>query len=365
MPRDTSHIPRKHKVGAIFLLMLTAFIWGTAFVAQRSGMEFVGPFLFNGVRNVLGALTLILVLAIMFLVSKAWGAVRGRGERATSPLRKATKEASTTSTIKTTNWRTIIVGGLVCGCVLFVASNLQQIGLVTTSASKSAFITTLYIVLVPLIGIAFMHRTHWNTWISVGIAVVGLYLLCITESLTITSGDFILILGAVFWALHILFIDRFVPNLGQREVLKLCIAQFTVTAVLSLICAPFFDELIIDGPSKLSALHNVLPHLAYTGVLSSGVAFTLAAIGQKYAPPAPASIVMSMESVFGVLGGVALLHEVLSGREVLGCVLMFIAVILAQLSFKSKKKKAPRLGAPPKGSTSEQANLPPDIPPDL
>jgi len=348
MASEPPLVTRKQSIAAVFVLLLTAFIWGMCFVAQRSSMEHIGPFLFNGIRVMLGALTLIVVLAIMRLLKGAKS--RGGHLRTVEP-----GDDTVSSQVKTqyrplapllsflTNVRddpkkrAIVLGGIICGFVLFVGSNLQQIAMVTTPASKAAFITTLYIVLVPLIGIAFRQRTRWNTWVSVLIAVGGLYLLCISESFEIASGDVLLLICAIFWALHILFVGRFVPGLTQAEVLRLCIVQFLTTGILSLLCAPLFDSFFVSVPLTLSVVIEVLPELSYAGILSSGVAFTLQAIGQKYAPPAPAAVIMSTESVFGLLGGMVLLHEILVGREILGCILMFAAVILAQLTFRKKR----------------------------
>ena len=339
MASTSTPLARKKSLVSVLLLFLTAFIWGMGFVAQRSGMEYIGPFLFNGMRQVLGVLTLVVVLVLMQVWSKARGSSRKSGLVKADPAQKGSLSILG---IQLGSKRTILVGGLICGLVLFVASNLQQIAMVTTAASKAGFITTLYIVLVPLIGIAFRHKTRWNTWLSVGIAVIGLYLLCISESFTIAPGDILLLGCSLFWAFHILFIARFVPGLGQRELMALCTIQFLVSALLSLVCSPFFDSYFVSVPLSMNAVFEVMPEIAYAGILSTGVAFTLQAIGQKNAPPTPAAIVMSFESVFALLGGAVLLSEVLSGREVWGCLLMFIAVILAQLTFKRKSSNPQR-----------------------
>ena len=337
---------RKNRFAATGLLILTAFIWGMCFVAQRSSMEHMGPFLFNGLRQVLGALTLLVVMAGISLLARL--KKRGRFSQAAGGDASVTEHLGAEAAKRNTELhaqkrllgtRSLIRSGIICGVVLFVASNLQQVGMVTTTASKAGFITTLYIVLVPLVGIVFAHKTHWNTWLSVGIAVVGLYLLCISESFKIASGDLLLLICALFWALHILFVDRYVHGLSQREVMKLCVVQFSVTALLSLICAPLLDRLFVDVPFSLYTLYEVLPEIAYAGVLSTAVAFTLAATGQKYAKPSVAAVVMSLESVFALLGGAVLLNEIMTGRELTGCVLMFAAVILVQLSFTKNRKK--------------------------
>jgi drug/metabolite transporter (DMT)-like permease len=285
-----------------------------AFVAQRVGMEFIGPFLFSGVRMLFGALTLIVVL----LISEFFAARRAKTE---VPVR-----------FPVAKWLQILKAGLVCGLIIFLAGGFQQIGLVSTTASKAGFLTTLYIVLVPILGIVLKQKTHWNTWVSVFIAAVGLYFLCLTGGFSIQFGDTIVLVSALFWACHILVIDQFVKGVGKREVMRLCITQFAVASILSFIAAPFLDGLLgAVGAFSFEQLIDALPVILYTGVLSTGVAFTLQAMGQQGLNPSAASIVMSLEAVFSVLGGMLILGEVLSGREILGCALMFAAIILSQL----------------------------------
>ncbi|MDR2355560.1 MAG: DMT family transporter [Clostridiales Family XIII bacterium] len=309
------------------ILTLTAMIWGFAFVAQRSGMEHVGPFFFNGVRTMLGALTLIVFLTIQS------GARRGANGGKPAVFPRAER-------------KTLLQGGLLCGLVLFAGSNFQQIGLVFTTASKAGFITTLYIILVPIFGIFLKHRTHWNTWVGVLLATVGLYCLCITESFSIDPGDLVILFGAAFWAIHILVIDRFVR---RTDAIRLSCVQFIVCGAFSLAVMPFADAHFMTAPTlSLESIVAVLPAILYTGVLSSGAGFTLQAVGQKYANPTAASIIMSTEAIFGVIGGFLLLGERFTGREMLGCVLMFAAVILAQLPFG--ERAAARTDRPPQKS---------------
>jgi drug/metabolite transporter (DMT)-like permease len=222
----------------------------------------------------------------------------------------------------------------VCGSVLFAGSDFQQVGLVFTTASKAGFITALYIILVPIFGIFLRHKTRWNTWAAVLLAAVGLYCLCLTESLAIAPGDLVILIGAAFWALHILVIDHFARRV---DVIKLSCMQFTVCGVLSLIAMCFADRYFSPAAFSLGSLIPILPAVLYTGVLSSGVGFTLQAVGQKYANPTAASIIMSTEAVFGVVGGFLLLGERFTQREFLGCILMFAAVILAQIPLKTRK----------------------------
>jgi drug/metabolite transporter (DMT)-like permease len=284
-------------------------------------MDFVGPFLFNGIRMILGAATLLIVL----LISGALAARRPTAETTMLP-----KEGNLSG-------KRLVIAGIVCGGVLFLAGNFQQIGLVYTSASKAGFLTALYIVLVPILGIVLKHKTHWNTWVSVLIAAVGLYFLCITGGFTIQFGDFVVLIGALFWACHILVIDHFVEGLSQHGVLKLCVAQFLVAALLSLIASPLLDPLFIVEAFDPSGIIAALPAILYTGILSTGVAFTLQAVGQQGLNPSAASIIMSLEAVFSVIGGMLLLGEVLTIREWAGCALMFSAVILSQLPVAQSK----------------------------
>jgi drug/metabolite transporter (DMT)-like permease len=320
-------------IKSTFILALAAMIWGFAFVAQRSGMEHVGPFFFNGVRSLLGALTLVVFLSARdgakseTLAAEAPAA----GDSAQTP------GGGRASEFWNDERKTLLRGGLVCGSILFAGSNFQQVGLVFTTASKAGFITALYIILVPVFGIFLRHRTYWNTWVGVLIAAAGLYCLCLTETFSVVPGDLIILFGAAFWALHILVIGHFVRRVGA---VRLSCLQFTVCGLFSLIVMPFLDARFTTA-SALS-LENViaaLPAILYTGVLSSGVGFTLQAVGQKYANPTAASIIMSTEAVFGVIGGFILLGERFTRREMLGCVLMFAAVILAQLPLGARRRE--------------------------
>lgn len=288
---------------AVFILLLTAAIWGFAFVAQRLGMEHVGAFTFNAVRFALGSISL---LPVIYFFNK-------------QPKNK--KEATEEATVKTT-----IKSGLLAGCVLFIAASLQQFGLIYTTAAKAGFITSLYIVLVPLMGIFLKQKTHYKTWIGAVTAVVGLYLLSINEDLTIQFGDLLEIIGAFFWAGHILLIDKFVKNVDP---LKLSSVQFAVCSFFSLIVALIFEDVNIAGIS--SAIVPIL----YGGIMSAGVAYTLQAVGQKYAKPSHAAIALSMEAVFAAIGGVLILSETLSVRGYVGCGFMLLGMLIAQSENRS------------------------------
>ena len=326
------------------VLLLTAFIWGIAFVAQRVGMGYIGPFLFAGLRFWLGALSLAVVLFIGGLINRTGSGSRTAGSHPAVVTMDSPSYAAADRTPDTTIQseasgrplpllpiRRLVKPGVVCGCFLFMGGTMQQVGMVYTSASKAGFLTALYIVLVPVLGVFIGQKTHWNAWMGVVLAVFGLYFLSITEALTIMLGDIIVILGAFFWAGHILSIDRFVGDMAERDVLGVCVVQFFFTGSVALVLAPFLDRFFVETVFSMEALSAAALPIVYAGVMSTGVAFTLQAIGQQGLPPAAAAIIMSLEAVFSVLGGVVLLGEVLSVREVVGCALMFIAVIVAQL----------------------------------
>ncbi|MEA5093571.1 MAG: DMT family transporter [Sedimentibacter saalensis] len=284
------------EVKSVFILLLTAAIWGFAFVAQRVGMQHVGAFTFNGVRFALGSISLLPVIYFFNRKNKE----------------QQKEEADLKSTVKS---------GLIAGSVLFIAASLQQIGLIYTTAGKAGFITSLYIVLVPIIGILFKQKTHTKTWIGALTAAIGLYFLSINESFTIEFGDFLEIIGAVFWACHILLIDRFVKNV---DAIKLSSIQFATCAVLSMITAFITEDVNTAGIS------GALVPILYGGIMSAGVAYTLQAVGQKYAKPSHAAIALSMESVFAAIGGIVLLAERMSPRGYLGCALMLLGMLIAQ-----------------------------------
>lgn len=287
------------------ILLLTAMIWGFAFVAQSIGMKYVETFTFNGVRFALGGVSLI-PLIVYFNKKKV-----------VEPEKKETESA--------------IVPGLIAGTVLFLAASLQQAGLAYTSAGKAAFITGLYIVIVPLLGIFLKQRITVNAWIGVLLAVTGLYFLSINDDFSIGKGDLLEIAGAFFWAIHILAIDHFTK---KTEALKLSLTQFLVCSGLSMIVAFLFEDISIAGISKAA-----IPIL-YGGLLSVGVAYTLQAVAQKNAKPAHAAIILSMETVFASLGGALILKEFLGGKEYFGCLLMLFGMLLTQIKFPQKKKLA-------------------------
>ncbi|HAS51820.1 MAG TPA: EamA family transporter [Gammaproteobacteria bacterium] len=280
---------------AEILLLLTAIIWGSAFVAQRVGMDHVGPFTYNGVRFLLGALSLLPLLWI---------------SRRSSPL------------IPPGSGRLTLIGSLLVGLILFAGASLQQVGIVHTTAGKAGFITGLYVVVVPLLGLLWGQRTPWGTWAGAALAVIGLYLLTMNERLTLTQGDGLVLIGAFFWAGHVLAIG-WLSGRHVEPVLLACL-QFIICGVLSLAIA------IASEPISLEGLQGGALPILYGGLLSVGVAYTLQVVAQRDAPPAHAAIILSLETVFAALGGWLLLNETLAGRGLIGCGLMFAGMLLSQ-----------------------------------
>ncbi len=291
------------------LLLLTATIWGFAFVAQRIGMDYVGPFTFNGIRFALGGLSLLPLIRFMDKSAAKRGVERPK------PTRKM-----------------FLLGGILAGTAIFAGASLQQVGLVYTTAGKAGFITGLYVVIVPLMGLFWRQRPGAGTWVGAILAASGLYLLSVTESFTIAKGDFLELIGAFFWAGHVLIIGWLSPKIDS---LKLSSLQFLVCSLLSLIVALIFEEITLIG------IYQALIPILYGGLLSVGIAYTLQVVAQKNAPPSHAAIILSLESAFAALGGWIVLDEVLSNRGLLGCALMLSGMILSQMQslfFRPKPK---------------------------
>ena len=306
-------------------LLLAATIWGIAFVAQSVGMEYVGPFTFNGVRSLIGAAVLVPVL---FILNRS-------GNKSSAATDSAIPESSSTPSEKAVsptpyNSRDLWLGGIACGFALFAASSFQQFGIQYTTVGKAGFITACYIVIVPIIGIFLKKKCSPFIWAAVVMALVGLYLLCITDGFSIDLGDILVLVCAFLFSLHILVIDYFSP---KADGVKLSCIQFLVCGILSMIPA-----LILEHPQISSILTAWLPIL-YAGVMSCGVAYTLQVVGQKNVNPTVASLILSLESCISVLAGWVLLDQKLSIKELLGCVIMFAAIILAPLPEKEKENK--------------------------
>lgn len=285
-----------------FLLTLAALIWGTTFVAQSSGMEYVGGFTFIAVRFFIGGIVLIPVIIFLQNGNKTY------------------QNISLNEHIK--HWRKDLKGGVCCGVALFVGSALQQFGIAFTTVGKAGFITALYIIMVPLLGVFIKKKISWNVWISVCIAAVGMYLLCITESLTVGMGDLLVFFCAIAFAVHILVVDGCSAK-GNGFVIS-CVQFFTASILAG---AGMF---LFETPTWSAILSAAIPIL-YAGVFSSGVAFTLQVVAQRDLEPTVASLLMSLESVFSLLAGWILLGQKMSSRELVGAILVFGAIILAQI----------------------------------
>lgn len=279
------------------LLLITAVIWGLGFVAQVLGMNYLSPFAFIGARFLLGAASLMPL--VVFFYYRNW--------------------------LLQSSLRTVLIGSLVLGVILFAAGSLQQVGIVYSNASNAGFITGLYMVLVPLIGLAFRHRPGLNAWLGTVLALVGLFLLSVKADFSMGYGDTLLLIGAVGWALHILAIDHFASRAAP---LLLALGQFFVCGVLAVGVSVVWETTTWD---QMRAATNVL---IYAGVITVGVAYTLQVIAQERADPTHAAIILSLEAVFGAIGGYLFLQEQLTSRELWGCTLMLAGMLVSQVSWR-------------------------------
>lgn len=286
---------RSQALRADFLMLITAMIWGTAFVAQRIGMDNIGPFLFTGLRFALGA------LALLPLVIH-----QGRTAARHEPFLQ----------------RGLLLGGMSMGLALTVGINLQQVGLLFTSVTNSGFITGLYVIVVPLLGLAIGHKTGLGTWLGAFLAVAGMALLSIGEDFTVASGDWIQLAGAFVWGVHVLLVSFFV---SRHDAIRLAFLQFATCALVSLLLALVFEEI---DPANIWLAG---PALLYGGLFAVAVGYTLQVVAQKHAIASHAAIILSLEAVFAAIAGALFLDESLTLRGYLGCVLMFIGMLAAQL----------------------------------
>ena len=294
-----------NKAKANLLLLIAAFIWGTAFVAQKSGGA-IGAFTFNGIRTFIGGLVLVPLV------------LKNHKDKSQPIVNKAE-----------------FIGGMVCGFLLFVAASLQQFGLAYTTAGKAAFITTLYVVFCPILYlILFKKKTRPIVWLCVVLDVIGLYLLCMTDaSFKIQLGDTLVILCAIAFAGQMNAVDYYVERIDG---LKLSCIQFLFSGLLGMICMVIFES-----PVSMANIMTAWFPILYAGVISCGIAYTFQVLGQREADPAIAALILCLESVFGVLAGVVLLHETMTMREILGCIIMFAAVVISNLPEKKKPAELP------------------------
>ena len=286
---------------ANLLLLLTAVIWGGGFVAQRLGMQQLDPYIFNGFRFLIGALTLAPVIL----------------------LRKKKNQAGNTDLRKT------LIIGFVAGLFLFFGATFQQLGLVSTSAGKAGFITGLYVIIVPILGIFWRDRAPLNTWIGAAFAVSGLYFLSVTQGFNFAPGDGYVLLGAFFWALHVQFIARFSPRV---DTIQFSFVQSLITSLISFIIGFFIEDFSLEN-----VIAAAVP-IFYGGVISIGIAYTLQVIGQQNAKPTSAAIILSLESVFAAFWGWLILKEGLSLRMLLGSILMLTGMMISQFQYKNGEK---------------------------
>ncbi len=300
MTSGSSHT-RKTALRSDSLLLLTSIIWGLAFVAQRMGMDHVGPFIFNGIRFALGALVII---PFIYFSQKNRPSRQGNG-------------------------RYLMRGGILLGITLFAGATLQQYGLVFTTAGKAGFITGLYVVFVPLLGLFRKDFPHATVWIAALLAAAGMYFLSVNGGFEIVLGDVLVLLGAVFWALHVVIIGVMSPKVNS---LHLALVQYLVCSVLSILVALGLESNTLEG-----IVDAAIPIL-YGGVLSVGIAYTLQVVAQKNAPPAHAAIILSLEAVFAAIGGWLILGEYLDNRQIFGCLLMMTGMLVAQ--YTSLRRKA-------------------------
>ena len=295
---------KNKKVLGNILLTLTAVIWGCAFAAQRAGMESIEPFTFTAVRMALAAAAVGPVALLA-----------GRRERRGSPARQPEEERA--------RRRSTVIGGLCCGCFLAAASLFQQMGVVYTTAGKAGFITAMYMLLVPILHfLLFKKKNPWHVWLAVLIGVAGMYLLCVSESFRLSRGDALVCVCALLFSGHILSCDHFAKT---GDPLRVSAIQFVTAAVISAVLAFLAEE-----PSREKLAAAAIPIL-YCGLLSGGLGYTLQIVAQRFTDPTIASLLMSLESVFAVLAGALLLQERMSVRELVGCLVMFAAIVLVQL----------------------------------
>lgn len=286
---------RSQALRADLLMLITAMIWGSSFVAQRLGMDAIGPFLYTGLRFALACLVLLpLVL---------W--LGRRGESKTKPLNSG-----------------LLGGGVVMGLALALGINLQQVGLLFTSVTNSGFITGLYVIVVPLIGLFIGHKTGMGTWLGAALAVIGMFLLSVGERFHVASGDWLQLMGAFVWGVHVLLVSFFA---SRHDPLRLALLQFATCAVISLTLAVTLEEIQLD------AIIAAAPAVLYGGLFGVAVGFTLQVIAQKHAIASHAAIILSLEAVFAAIAGAALLGEALAVKGYIGCALMFAGMLIAQL----------------------------------
>ena len=302
---------KKSIISSLLLITATA-IWGFAFVAQSEAMKHIEPFTMNGLRSLLAAIFLIPVVMVSDTLKGKKITLFGTNE----PERR----------------KDLLLGGLLCGIFVTVASSIQQIGIQYTTVGKAGFLTTAYIVFVPVISLILGKKINRNGWVAVVVALVGMFLLCVQTfgSFSVNKGDVLMIISSLFFAIHILVIDKFVSH---TDPIRMSCIQFFICAIVCLVCAFIFEQ------PNLSSIFDAWFAIFFAGVLSAGVGYTLQIVAQKNIPAHITPIIMSLESVFSLIAGVIVLNEKMSWQERIGCILIFIAIIVAQTDFKELKAK--------------------------
>lgn len=326
---------RKREIRGTLLLFLTAFIWGTAFVAQKSGMDTISPIAFNGIRTLVGGFALLPV--IWFLDRRSKGKPQSI-EEVEGRFPEEGKAETDGSGKKTSDRKLLVIGGICCGLFLMTAGSIQQVGMFYTTAGKSGFITALYVIFVPIVGLFLKKKIRPIFWACVLASAVGLYLLCIPAGGgfgDINKGDILIFVCALFFTGHILCIDYFSPKVDG---VKMSCIQFFVAGTITCLLAPLIDPVLGFNLPNLDDIWAGWFQLFYSGVMSCGVAYTLQIVAQADVNPTLSSMILCLESVFAVLAGAVILGEGMGMREVIGCLLMFAAILVAQLPAKEPQK---------------------------
>ena len=304
-----SHEKRNSIIG-IVLLFITAFIWGTSFVAQSDAMDHIGPLTMNGVRSLLAA---IFLLPTVFIFDK----IKGQKPTLLGATSKEDKKYS-------------LIAGLICGVLITIASTIQQIGIKDTTVGKAGFLTTLYVVFTPIFAFFVGRKVNWNGWLAAGLTLVGMFFICIEKNEPLNVADLLIIISSVFFGIHMVLIDRFVVRV---DAIRLSLMQFTVCATVCLIGAFIFEEV------RMATILDAAWPIIYAGVFSAGIGYTLQIVAQKWVAPNIAPLIMSLESVFALFAGAILKHEKMRGLVYVGCLLVFAGIILAQINFSKKNVK--------------------------
>lgn len=307
---------------SVLALFITALIWGVAFVAQSTGMDYIGPFSFNAIRYGIGAVVLI-PLILVLRAGRRKKALATDADTATDYADESGIRQADTSWEPGTDLKSTVTGGILCGLALCVASLFQQFGIIYTTVGKAGFITALYIIIVPFYGILLRRSIEKKTWIAALIAITGFYLMCISESLSLSLGDGLVLIGSFVWGVQIMLVDKYAP---KSDPVMLSSIEFAVSSLICTVMAFIFER-----ETTWTAVKDCAIPLLYAGVMSCGIAYTLQVVAQKKVRPTLACLIMSLESVFSALAGWILLGQSMTGIEIAGCVLVFSAVVIAQL----------------------------------